>query len=225
MSEGVTSFLVIFAELGLFLTIATGFIIFIFIKRRRCDRALVIKLVKKLRENETVRKEHLLEVLKQDYDLEENDAEEKADGLLGFEKRVYNRVFKFFLGKEKEKISSFDKDVQALAQGYSLLGKQSAEVVEKGRDNEHLLRKENQELRQKNVKLQADLEASMESMESMMSEYANMYEGGAKDGEQRLKNEMYQLKQKLQDKGAGKEKLAPEDLDEIPDMEPDDQAK
>ena len=119
-------------------------------------------------------------------------------------------------------MAQFDKDVQALAQGYSLLGKQAAEVVEKGRDHEHQLRKENQELREKNAKLQHDLDASMESMETMMSEYANMYEGGSKDGEQRLKNEMYQLKQKLQNKGAGKENVESVDLgDDIPDLDPE----
>lgn len=218
MNEGITSFLVIFAELGLLLAIAVGVVVFLFLKRRRNDRVLVVKLVKKLKENEAVRREHLLEILKQDYDLNDEDAEKKADGLLGFEKRIYNRVIKFFIGKEKEKISNFDHDVQALAKGYSLLGKQSAEVVEKGRDNEHILRKENKELREKNAKLQSDLDASMESMEVMMAEYANMYEGGAKDGEQRLKNEMFQLKQKLSNKNAGKDKV---ESDDIPDMEAD----
>ncbi|MGD8526174.1 MAG: hypothetical protein PVJ63_07985 [Thioalkalispiraceae bacterium] len=225
MSESLVSILVIFAEVGILLAIAVGFVVYIFLKRRRSDRALVVKLVKKLKENEAVRREHLLEILKQDYELDDEEAEKKADGLLGFEKRIYNRVTKFFIGKEKDKISNFDKDVQALAQGYSLLGKQAAEVVEKGRDNEHILRKENQELRKKNAKLEADLEASMESMETMMAEYANMYEGGSKEGEQRLKNEMYQLKQKLQNKDAGKEKLTPEDLEEIPDMDPEDDDK
>lgn len=218
MSEGITSFLVIFAELGLLLAIAVGIVVYLFLKRRRNDRLLVVKLVKKLKENEAVRREHLLEILKQDYDLNDEDAEKKADGLLGFEKRIYNRVIKFFIGKEKEKISNFDSDVQALAQGYSLLGKQTTEVVEKGRDNEHILRKENKELREKNAKLQSDLDASMESMETMMAEYTNMYEGGAKDGEQRLKNEMFQLKQKLSDKNAGKDNVATED---VPDMDAD----
>jgi predicted nuclease with TOPRIM domain len=144
---------------------------------------------------------------------------------LVFEKRIYNRVIKFFLGKEKDKLAMFDKDIQALAQGYNLLGKQAAEVVEQGRDNEHILRKENQELRKEKAKLKADLEASMESMESMMAEYTNMYEGGSKDGEQRLKNEMHQLKQKLQHKGAGQDKLDPKELEETPSMVPDEAGK
>lgn len=222
MSESLTSILIIFSELGLIFMIAIGVIIFLYLKRRACDRDMVIKLVRKLKENEPVRKEHLIEVLKKDYDLDDEAAEEKADGLISFEKRIYNRVIKFFLGKEKEKLAHFDKDVKALAQGYSLLGKQAAEVVEKGRDHEHQLRKENQELREKNAKLQHDLDASMESMETMMAEYANMYEGGSKDGEQRLKNEMYQLKQKLQDKGAGKENVESVDLgDDVPDLDPE----
>lgn len=221
MSESITSLLIIFSELGLVFMIAIGVVAFLFLKRRANDREMVVKLVRKLKENEPVRREHLIEVLKQDYDLEDAAAEEKADGLLSFEKRIYNRVIKFFLGKERDKLAQFDKDVQALAQGYNLLGKQAAEVVEQGRDHELQLRKENQELREKNAKLQHDLDASMESMETMMSEYANMYEGGSKDGEQRLKNEMYQLKQKLQDKGAGQENVEPIDLDDIPDLDPD----
>lgn len=221
MNESITSLLIIFSEIGLVFMIALGVIVFLFLKRRRCDRDMVVKLVRKLKENEPVRKEHLIEVLKTDYELGDEDAEEKANGLLSFEKRIYNRVIKFFLGKEKEKLAQFDKDVQALAQGYSLLGKQAAEVVEKGRDHEMQLRKENQELRKKNAKLQHDLDASMESMETMMAEYANMYEGGSKDGEQRLKNEMYQLKQKLQNKGAGQENVEPDDLADIPDLDPD----
>ena len=35
-----------------------------------------------------------------------------------------------------------------------------------------------------------------------MGEFSSMYEGGKKEGEQRVKNEMYKLKQSLDDENA-----------------------
>lgn len=225
MNEGLISILVIFAELGLLLIILAAIYIFLKVKSRKLDRMLVVNLVKRLKDNEPVRREHLVELLKLDYEMDENNAKEKADNLIGCEKVIYNRVIKLFLGKDKHKLSQLDNDVNNLANGYCLLGKQKAAPAETDRDNELLLRKENQELRKHRAKLEADLEASITTMEAMMAEYANMYEGGAKEGEQRLKNEMFQLRKVLENRNAGIDKLSEENLAEIPLSETDENNK
>ena len=66
-----------------------------------------------------------------------------------------------------------------------------------GESHELILRKENEALRLENSSLQSRLAMSEETIENMMGEFSSMYEGGKKEGEQRLKNEMYQLKQSL----------------------------
>ena len=45
----------------------------------------------------------------------------------------------------------------------------------------------------------------------MMGEFSSMYEGGKKEGEQRVKNEMYKLKQSLDDEKA----RAKSEIDEL----------
>ena len=56
----------------------------------------------------------------------------------------------------------------------------------------------------------------------MTTEFANMYEGGSKEGEKRIKNEMYQLKQILAKKidmtSIDGNLDSPIDVDDVPDM-------
>ena len=61
--------------------------------------------------------------------------------------------------------------------------------------HELALKKENEALRIEIASLKARLEKATETIESMMGEFSSMYEGGKKEGEQRVKNEMYKLQQ------------------------------
>ena len=109
-------------------------------------------------------------------------------------------------------------DINTLINDYvRMLTLKGKELSNKNSDSRELiLRKENKALRLEVTSLQTKLKLSEETIESMMGEFSSMYEGGKKEGEQRLKNEMYQLKQSL-DAEEVKIKTELKDLDEKDD--------
>ena len=200
MSEFTTGILVIFSEIGFVLLLVVAVAAFIIIRRKRQNKQMAMQLVEKLKQAEDGRKSSLSDVLKESLDLEDEDATKKAEQLLKGEKALYNRILKLFIGRDPEQIMLIDKDVEKLVNGYSHLFGGETEKQDGDEKNESTLvklRKENASLREERATLKANLNTAMQTMEGMMSEYASMYEGGKKEGEQRVKNEMFKLQQAL----------------------------
>ncbi len=205
MNEFYSSLFLLISEIGVFLLLILGTVAFMAKKRSMKDKALAIVLVEKIKKSEPKKREKLLSMLKDVYGYDDEKAEEKMDVLIKHEKRLYNNLIHIFLKKDRGKISDFDKylnDVIESYQGISNVeggnGSDASDNGEEGGSNLVITREENSKLRDANKKLKKDLDAAMQTMESMMSEYASMYEGGKKDGEQRMKNEMFKLKQVLE---------------------------
>ena len=77
------------------------------------------------------------------------------------------------------------------------------------------LREEKKTLKVKNAQLQVDFDAAIDSIDAMTTEFSNMYDGGSKEGEKKLQNEMKQLRQTLADR---KEIPDPVEEDETEDV-------
>ncbi len=168
------------------------------------DKTLAMILVDKIKNAESSKREKLLSLLKDVYGYDDEKAEAKTDALIDCEKTLYGNLLKIFLKKEREKISEFDGCINELIesyQGFNNGGNENDGEKASPKDSKLVLvREENTTLRETNARLKKDLDAAMQTMESMMSEYASMYEGGQKDGEQRMKNEMFKLRQVLETK-------------------------
>jgi uncharacterized membrane protein YccC len=227
MTETLTSFLVIFSEVGLLLALVAIVVVFFVMRRKHKDNVLAHQVVETLRESESARKANLMDILQKVHEMDEEFASQTAHAMLTSEKRIYNRVLKIFLGHERDGITDLQKDVENMATTYRKLidSIKAVHVTEPERgDNpkrEAQLRAHIKQLEAEKQKLQEDLDESMISMENMLKEYTQMYSGGGakKEGLKHIENELVQLKRKiaenLVDEGDGDG-----DEEDVPDLAP-----
>ena len=223
MNEYITTVLVVFSEIGVFLALVAIIVAVLIVRRKHKDNVLVHSFVKSLQENEESRKSSLAEVLVKVHEMDSQKAIDAAKAMLGCEKQIYNRVLKMFLGKERDHIAKLQKDVESMAAAYRKLvdTAPTTEIVERGENPKQnaALRLQIKKLEAENEKLEKDLAEAMESMDSMLKEYTQMYTGGGakKEGVKHLENEMSQLKQKISKnlvKEVSEDDLDDEDLDD-----------
>lgn len=194
-----SNLIIIFAELGAFLLLVLlgwGIYYFIGIKREGKTTLALIKNIKLILPK---RHDNLNDHFNQDEELTENKKDFKVKSLIDDERKIYERLINVSVNKDTSMLKLTIKDINTLVNDYvkmlTLKGKELANKDSEAR--ELILRKENEALRLENASLQTRLNLSEETIENMMGEFSSMYEGGKKEGEQRLKNEMYQLKQSL----------------------------
>ncbi|MBI1423586.1 MAG: hypothetical protein GC149_08990 [Gammaproteobacteria bacterium] len=225
MNETVTSFLVIFSEVGLLLALVAIIVIFFVMRRKHKDNLLVQQVVETLRESENARKANLMDILQKVHEVDEEFAEQTAQAMLSSEKRIYNRVLKMFLGHERDGIVELQKDVENMASTYRKLidSIRALHITEPDRGDspkrEAQLRMQVKQLEAEKKKLQEDLDESMISMDNMLKEYTQMYSGGGakKEGVKHIENELTQLKRKIAENLV---EDVTEDDEELPDITP-----
>ena len=205
MNEFYSSLFLLISEIGVILFLILGSILFLAKKRKIKDKALAMTLVNKIKNAEPEKREKLLAMLKDEYGYDDEKAQKKIELLIDSEKVLYSDLLEIFLKKDRDRISRFDENLNELIASYQSVNegggdKNNAEQGSEKGSTVVLMREENTSLREANAKLKKDLDAAMQTMESMMSEYASMYEGGQKDGEQRMKNEMFKLRQVIEKK-------------------------
>ena len=226
MSETITSFLVVFSEVGVLLALVGIIIAFFVMRRKHKDNLLARQVVETLRESESARKANLMDILQKVHEVDEEFASQTAHAMLTSEKRIYNRVLKMYLGHERDGITDLQKDVENMATTYRKLidSMKVMHVSEPERgDNpkrEAALRAQVKQLEAEKQKLQEDLDESMLSMENMLKEYTQMYSGGGakKEGLKHIENELTQLKRKISENLV---EDADADEAEVPDLSPD----
>ena len=213
MSESLLSFTIIFAELGgvllLLLFLWIGFFIYKLKKDGKNTRELLshIKLIL------PKHKEKLTKHFKDESELADNKINANVDSLISHEKKLYEHLVNVAIQKDTGLLKLTINDINTLLDDYvRMLTLKGHQVADKNRDSRELqLRKENEALRVENASLQKQLASATETIENMMGEFSSMYEGGKKEGEKRVKNEMYKLKQSLDDEKA----RAKSELDEL----------
>lgn len=220
MNEMLTSLLVITSELSAVLLLAALIVVVMVIRRQRKQRRLAMELISRLRDSEPQRREKLVHLLRENLEMEEEQADARARGILKCEKSLYAHVLQLFMGRNPEQLLQVDHDVEKLLRNYYHLLEQEAEGDDANESLIVKLRRENKQLRDEKASLQKNLEATMQTMENMMDEYASMYEGGHKEGEQRLKNEMFKLQQKISKVVASSDD---DDGDDIPELSAEDE--
>lgn len=200
MSDFITTLLLIGTETSVMLFIIMGVFIVINFRKKAHDKKRAMALVNKLKESEVERRASLELVMQSVYGYEEEELKENVNALIQTENRLYSKIIKMYLGSDRESITTVDKDVKNIIEAYRGLVEEDDNDEDEKVSSLVILRNENEALRLAKAQLEADLAASMETMENMMTEYANMYEGGQKEGDQRVKNEMFKLRQKLDNK-------------------------
>ena len=215
MNDSLLSLTLIFAELGgvlLFVILALGIRFILCSKRELKTTHGLIRHIKAIIPGH---RSQLEDYFKDK--LEENKIDFNIETLMADERKIYDRLIKVSITKDTNLLKLTTDDISTLINNYvrllALTAKKESSTDEGKESNELKLKKENEALRLENASLQTRLGLSEETIENMMGEFSSMYEGGKKEGEQRLKNEMYQLKQSL-DAEEIKAKAALTDLDD-----------
>lgn len=223
MNEFLTGMLVLTSELSAVLLLGAIVLLVVMIRRQRKHRRLALELIHRLRESEPERRQKLVALLTGHLEMNPEQADARARAMLKCETSLYSHVLRLFMGRDPEQLLQVDHDVERLVKSYYHLLEEE-EDDEGDTERESLivkLKRENRQLRDEKNTLQKNLETTMETLENMMDEYASMYEGGHKEGEQRMKNEMFKLRQKISKAVSGsngEEETGTEADEDIPEL-------
>lgn len=223
MNESMTSLLVIFSEVGIVLALLVIVAVILIMRRKQRNNRRALKFVESLRDHEATRKSNLMDVLQKVHEMDQEMASKAAEAMLGCEKKIYNRALKLFLGQERSGLEELRRDVEAMAAAYRKLVDTVQRVPAAPAENpkrEAQLRAQLKQVAAEKQKLQEDLDEAMQSMESMLKEYTQMYSGGGarKEGVKHIENELTQLKRKIAENLVDD---VSDDDDDIPELSPD----
>lgn len=199
MGEMSSNLIIIFAELGavlLLVLLASGIYYICGMKKEGKTTKDLIKHIKTIL---PAHQDKLNNHFGEDAELTQNTKDFNVKSLMDDERKIYERLIGVSVSKDTSMLKLTINDINTLVNDYvKMLTLKGKDLSNKESDSRELiLRKENEALRLENASLVARLTTSAETLESMMGEFSSMYEGGKKEGEQRLKNEMYHLKQSL----------------------------
>ncbi len=184
MSEIMASVLIMVSELAFVLAIAFGFSMYKTISRQRRDHEQAKLFVEKLREKEPERNSARIDLLKAQYQLDDDAIQTYIERLTATEKSLYGKIIKIFLGKEKEVLGGLDEDIEALVKNcYVPVGNthnpssNEEDGVEIEVDSQQVadLTKGNTQLKEENERLIIELEEMKKQSTEMMAEYTMMY--------------------------------------------------
>ena len=201
MSDSLLSFTIIFAELGgVLLLVVIGWAIFFFIGLKK-DGRTTKELMQHIKAILPGHRDQLKNYFKNEMELEQNKTDFNIETLIKDERKIYDRLIKVSITKDISLLKLTTEDINSLINNYvRLLALKAEKEVDTSKDSTELkLKRENEALRLEKASLEKRLTDATETIESMMGEFSSMYEGGKKEGEQRVKNEMYKLKQVLND--------------------------
>ncbi|MCW8899877.1 MAG: hypothetical protein OQK75_02025 [Gammaproteobacteria bacterium] len=204
MSDSLLSFIIIFAEIGgVLLLLLIGWIVFFVFKLKK-DGRNTRELVSHIKLMLPKHREKLTAHFKEDLAMDDNKVASNVESLLDDEKKLYEHLVNVAIQKDTGLLKLTINDINTLLNDYvRMLTLKGHQVADNNRDSRELqLRKENEALRLENASLATRLATSNETIENMMGEFSSMYEGGKKEGEKRVKNEMYKLKQSLDEEEA-----------------------
>jgi len=209
MSDYLASGLIMMSEFALMFAIAFAVIIYKIVSGRKKNREQVKIFVEKLRTKEPERNSARIDLLKTQYNLDDEAIKTYIEQLSAREKSVYGKIIKISLGKDKGALKTLDDDIDALLKSCNITadivanssgggggGNGEGGSVELSVDSEQSegLAKENVILKEENEKLVTELEDMKKQASEMMAEYTMMY--GKQGDLERKKVEMQRDKVK-----------------------------
>ena len=199
MNSSSMSIIIIFAELGGFLLLLAVVAAVFYFRKEKKDGGYTKELVASIKKIIPKHRNKLTTHFKESAGLEDAEVKSNVEKLLDKEKKLYENLIKASISKDTSLLKLTVDDINMLVNDYvKMLTLKGNVVANEGKESRELqLRKEAEALRVENISLKKRLEAETETIETMMVELSAMYEGGKKEGEQRVKNEMYKLKQKI----------------------------
>lgn len=199
MNDYLLSIVMVLAELGVVLFIALVIAVVFYILGSKKEGKTTRELIKHVKAIIPKHRDKFTTHFKENAELEDNEVETKVEALINNEKKLYEHLINVSVNKDTSLLKLTINDINTLVNDYvRMLTLKGNVVANDGKESRELqLRKESDALRIENISLKKRLDAEEETIETMMGELSAMYEGGKKEGQQRVKNEMYKLKQNL----------------------------
>jgi len=211
ISSFVYNTLLISSEVAVVLAIILIVILVMSIRTRKKKKSLTDDFLEDVKGNEAQRELAIKGKLDNLENLSDEEKEKLIEALLRSEKKLYLHIAQLYMGYKDDSLKELEGEIKNISEYYSgIIEKVSNGIVAGGSEGDEnnsamlalkkqvtALREEKKALKVKNAQLQVDFDAAIDSMEAMTTEFANMYDGGSKDGEKKLENEMKQLRQAL----------------------------
>ncbi len=200
MNEATLGTLLVFAELGAVLSLLFLVWFLLYLRNARKEGKTTKELIEYINNRILAHREQLNDFYNAT-DMEQGKMDINIQTLIKDEQEIYKNLVAISINKDTQLLVVTTEEINALINDYVrlLIEKKKVETQQENerKSREILLKKENEALRVEVVSLQNKLTAATETIENMLTEYSSMYEGGRKEGEQRVKNEMHRLEQSL----------------------------
>jgi len=208
MSDMLTSALIMVSEFAFVFALGLSVVAYKFFKRRKNDHEQAKSFVEKLRDGEDERNSKRIKIIKEKYNLQDEDIQPYIEKLLEREKSLYGKIIKLFLGKNKGILDQLDGDVEALINACYLspgvLPATESEVddeenIEISVDSSEIgnLQKENDELKSEVERLNIVLVDAKKQSEEMMAEYVMMYGKEGDNVRHKVEGERLKVKKEI----------------------------
>jgi len=158
-------------EFAIVLALVGGFLIFKIWKTKKADRNAAQELVKNVKSNEKSRRDSLLQVFGESYDMEEDELNAAVDEFLKRERAFYKTLISVYVDRDAAKFAKLATDLEKMVKPYSDLALSADPTV----DNEEM-----EALQQQNMSLEIELNESKKVMDELLSEYSATFD---KEGE------------------------------------------
>lgn len=148
-------------------------------RRRRKKLQAIAQLVDQIKKQSELRTQETGSFLQEIYQLEDVDLKKAVEAIDKSEKEFFQKLVDSYLITSPELITSMDASVAGLIDVYKELKPRAPEVDQSSKGELEQLSKVAEKLGQENEKLKEELSITQNTITNMISEFGNMFGGGA----------------------------------------------
>lgn len=171
--------LLVLGELLLLSVVYAGIVNFLALSKRRSERSAIKKLVARIKEDSGRREAETRTIMQERFGLSDEKLDKTVHKIAREEKAFYQTLIDVFLRRDTEAVQNLSIDYESSVDAYRTIEiPNRAEPAEDGDESDDhseeliLLKAENQ-------RLTDELQLTMNTMGNMLSEYTQMFAGGA----------------------------------------------
>ena len=148
-------------------------------RKRRRKQAAIAQLVSQIKKQSELRTQETGSFLQEIYQLEDKELAKAVKTIDKSEKQLFQKLVDSYLHLDPELIVTIDAAVAGMVDAYKELKPKAPEIDNSADDEREALLKQVQQLEESNEKLKEELSITKSTMSNMISEFGNMFGGGA----------------------------------------------
>ena len=167
----------VFSELLLiFMVISLGFVVAGSIRKRN-ERRAITRLIGRIKEDQARRRGETRALMQTNYGFNGEELDSIVLKISREEKRLYQALINLFLKRDVSVLEVLHVECEGMTEPYRSIEIPQSEPVDDSAEKELVV--EVQALKEENERLSTELGVTMDTMGTMLNEYASMYAGGA----------------------------------------------